>query len=345
MNPQRFIATILCIALFGHARVQAQDIDNELSGLADKLATQVNGHGKKKVAVLDFTDLQGGSSELGKYIAEQLTVDLVMGKRDFSVLDRANLKSILAEHKLTATGLVDPENAKKLGMFAGVDALILGTIIPKGQNTSLNAKIITTDTAEIVGAARAEFKTDNTVQRLASKAAKPEDIVGASQPQTAGISKQFGNLCVVVDKLIKMNDGSYMVNLTFQNKSDQNSIAVAMYHDRSYMRPCPLRSSLVAGDGTQLLCDDSALTGIGSTRFSPQPLTEVEANGEIKASITFGTFRGRVSETVTTFTLQAEVVVNQNYNARMYDNYRLDENSMPPGCKVQNVVLEIPAPK
>jgi len=70
--------------------------------------------GKKKVTVLDFTDLQGGASELGKYIAEQLTVNLVMGKREFSVLDRANLKSILAEHKLTSTGLVDPENAKKL---------------------------------------------------------------------------------------------------------------------------------------------------------------------------------------------------------------------------------------
>jgi len=42
-----------------------------------------------------------------------------MSKRDFSVLDRANLNSILAEHKLTAKGLVDPENAKKLGMFSG----------------------------------------------------------------------------------------------------------------------------------------------------------------------------------------------------------------------------------
>src|SRR5215468_7972996 len=101
-------------------------MDNELSVLAEKLAVPIKEHGKKKVTVIDFTDLQGGSSELGRYIAEQLTVNLVMAKRDFAVLDRANLKSILAEHKLTASGLVDPENAKKLGMFAGVDALILG---------------------------------------------------------------------------------------------------------------------------------------------------------------------------------------------------------------------------
>jgi len=40
---------------------------------------------------------------------------------------------------------VDPDNAKKLGMFAGVDALILGTMVPMNQDVELTAKIITTD--------------------------------------------------------------------------------------------------------------------------------------------------------------------------------------------------------
>src|SRR5581483_11139917 len=132
------------------------------------LATDVTKQEKKKVAVLDFTDLQGTThGELGRYVAEQLSVDLVMAKRDFSVLDRANLQKILAEHKLNSKGLIDPDTAKKLGKFAGVDALIMGTIIPKSTTiVALNAKIITTDTAEIVGAARGEFKVDTMVQQL-----------------------------------------------------------------------------------------------------------------------------------------------------------------------------------
>src|SRR6185295_17191188 len=166
MNSQRIVTVILVFILCGHALAQAQDMDKELSDMATKLATLTKDNGKKKVTVLDFTDLQGGSSELGKYIAEELTVDLVMVKTNFSVLDRANLRKILAEHKLTATGLIDPENAKKLGQFAGVDALILGTIIPKGQKVALTAKIIATDTAEILGAARAEFQADEMVQKL-----------------------------------------------------------------------------------------------------------------------------------------------------------------------------------
>jgi TolB-like protein len=233
MNPQRIITAILCVFLCAHAHAQVQDMDKELSDLAGKLATQITGQGKKKVAVLDFTDLQGGSSELGKYIAEQLTVNLVMGKRDFSVLDRANLKSILAEHKLTATGLVDPENAKKLGMFAGVDALILGTIIPKGPNTSLNAKIITTDTAEIVGAARAEFVTDNTVQQLAAKPAKPEDITGASQSLASPTPKPFGDLEARVESLkFTPYAGGRSSRVTFSiiitNMSESDTYGVAL---------------------------------------------------------------------------------------------------------------------
>ncbi len=234
MSPQRIITAVLCVFLCGHAHAQVQDIDKELSDLAGKLATQINGQGKKKVAVLDFTDLQGGSSELGKYIAEQLTVNLVMGKRDFSVLDRANLKSILAEHKLTATGLVDPENAKKLGMFSGVDALILGTIIPKGPNTSLNAKIITTDTAEIVGAARAEFVTDSTVQQLAAKPAKPEDITGASQSLASPPPKPFGDLEARIEllKLVPYAYGPSFSWVTFSiiitNASESDTYGVAL---------------------------------------------------------------------------------------------------------------------
>ena len=176
-------------------------MDKELSSLSEQLAGKIKDQNKKKVAVLDFTDLEGSANgELGRYIAEQLTIDMVMEKRDFAVLDRANLKKILAEHKLTATGLVDPDNAKKLGQFAGVDALILGNIIPKGTNINLTAKIITTDTAEIVGAARAQFINDQSVQQLLSKPAIHEGMADASTAADPD-RKIFGDLQAKVESL------------------------------------------------------------------------------------------------------------------------------------------------
>jgi curli biogenesis system outer membrane secretion channel CsgG len=57
------------------------------------------------------------------------------------MVDRANIKSILAEHKLTEEGLVNPANAKKLGEFAGVDAILMGnvTVLDYGVKSRLSA--------------------------------------------------------------------------------------------------------------------------------------------------------------------------------------------------------------
>lgn len=235
MNTLRILIATLCITLCSQALAEIQDIDKELSDLAEKLAVPITDHGKKKIAVVDFADLQGNSEgELGKYIAEQLTVDFVMGKRDFSLLDRANLKRILAEHKLTSQGLVDPENAKKLGMFAGVDALIMGTIIPKGTSSiSLTAKIITTDTAEIIGAARAEFKADDTVRQLV---AKPGATADEGQGDvTSPPQKPFGDLQAKVESMkLLPGDRVYgFARLTFiiTNTSESKTYGVALEAD------------------------------------------------------------------------------------------------------------------
>jgi curli biogenesis system outer membrane secretion channel CsgG len=302
MNPQRIITAVLCVFLCGQARAQAQDMDKELSDMAGKLATLINGQGKKKVAVLDFTDLQGGSSELGKYIAEQLTVNLVMGKRDFSVLDRANLKSILAEHKLTATGLVDPENAKKLGMFAGVDALILGTIIPKNQNISLTAKIITTDTAEIVGAAKGEFKLDSTVQQLLSHPlteSTPTDNAASSANGTPQIVKTFGALRVEVRSLRIVNGTEYLLDVSLINLSS-NIVAWMALNANAFVLGSPLKSTVSDPEGYEFTAGQSDVSGIGVTdigafgRLTGDP-TQIRPGESIPATIKFSSRPGRVA--------------------------------------------------
>lgn len=235
MTSKRLLIGILCVLVAGGALAQDQSMDATLSSLAADLAGQIKDHGNKKVTVLDFTDLQGNYSELGRYIAEQLTVDLVMSKHDFAVLDRANLKQILAEHKLTAKGLVDPENAKKLGQFAGVDALILGTFVPTKQNVQLTAKIITTDTAEIIGAAKAQFTSDDTVQKFLSNPTTTQNVDQASPAPSPSFKKPFGDLAAKIETLrLKPGDnyfGYATVTFIITNASQSDTYKVAVNPD------------------------------------------------------------------------------------------------------------------
>lgn len=238
MTTRRLLTIILGGVLSAHSLAQSQVMDIELSELATRLATLTKENGRKKVTVLDFTDLQGGASELGKYIAEDLTVNLVMIKQGFSVLDRANLRKILTEHKLTATGLVDPENAKKLGQFAGVDALILGTIIPKNQKITLTAKIIATDSAEIVGATKSEFNSDEMVQQLLAQSAStevPGEPNSSRRNSPATPTKPFGDLQVRVETIrLLPGDNIYgyaQLTLTITNTSPSKTYGVAVNPD------------------------------------------------------------------------------------------------------------------
>jgi TolB-like protein len=349
-------AALLCASLCVQV-VHSQDLDAAVTKLTEDLAAKIKENGNKKITVLDFTDLQGSTSELGRYVAEQLTVDFAMNKRPFAVLDRANLKKIMAENKMSVSGLVNPENAKKLGQFSGVDAILFGTIVPLGKSIGVSVRVVTTETAEVVGGSKTKFTADETVQQLLSQATKADEATDAkadaSRPPQPPLPKALaaqpvGDLVVSVDKLIKLDQGGLMVNLSFQNKSGKNTVAAAMFHYPSYVRPCILQSTIVAGDGTQYITDDSALTGIGSTRFSPTPLTEISPGGTAKATITYrkdGWVNDKVPKNIISFTWQADVVVNQNYQVSDYDNYRPDENALPPHCKIQHLSMDIQLPR
>lgn len=294
MNAQRLVTVSLCLLLSGRALAETQGMDKELSDMAEKLATQIKEHAKKKVTVIDFTDLEGGSSELGRYVADQLTVNLVIGKRDFSVLDRANLKTILAEHKLTATGLVDPENAKKLGMFAGVDALILGNIVPIDHDIQLTAKIITTDTAEIVGAARATFRTNDAIEQLR---AKPTTEVatagGVARPKRNDLKivKAFGDLRVELRSLDVVNGNQWQLSMAFANQNANRSVWVAL--NMNLMGS--LRARITDADGVDFAAARSGVSGIeaaGHERYGYQqngfsPATEIKPKDSISVTLKF----------------------------------------------------------
>ncbi len=340
---------IVCILglILSALPAKAQEIDKELTTLAEKLAEPIKAHSTKKITVLDFTDLHGSGSELGKYIAEQLTVEFVIGKNSFAVLDRANLAKILAEHKLTASGLVDPENAKKLGMFAGVDALILGTIVPMNQSIQLTAKVITTDTAEIVGAARVSFKTNENVQQLLSRVTedrKEESNSGNAKPEKPKISKSFGDLTISFERVTGAQDGSLLLYLIFENKSKSKSIAVAMHGEPNYYSPVPLRSSLIGTDGTECKSNEDSVTGIHSLVSRPDQLTEIKPGEEIRPAIKYRPNQ-QWAQNVSSLRLQAEIVINPDYRENQYADYRPEKDVLPPRCVIQNLVFDIPVGK
>lgn len=95
-----------------------------LAGCGGNMQVAVNPNANftavKRVAVVTFGGPQGGAA------ADAMTQYLVGYGAD--VVERQRLQSVLGEHQLGASGVLDPSTVKRVGKLLGVDALIVGTV-------------------------------------------------------------------------------------------------------------------------------------------------------------------------------------------------------------------------
>ncbi len=124
--------------------------EKEIEQLSSQMAEKIAGKGKKTVAVIDFTDLEGNVTQLDRFITEEFSVALAGSGKGFRVIDSNELNSIIKKHKLAATGLIDPETARKIGKIAGVDVLVTGTMTRFSEKIKISLKLIDTEILEII---------------------------------------------------------------------------------------------------------------------------------------------------------------------------------------------------
>jgi len=164
MKKNVICLTVLLLSLA--LRLRAETYEQQMTAIAQNLSNAAEAAGKKKIAVISFIDLQGRERELGAFLAEELSVDLInmgISKKSFSVVDRQHLQTILEEQQFSASGLMDPATVKKLGQISGADAMIIGNITELQDEYSISIKLIASESAENLGADRKKFsKTKET---------------------------------------------------------------------------------------------------------------------------------------------------------------------------------------
>lgn len=165
----RILFTVLFLFFVGNAsRALAQTLEEGLRNLSTQIASKMTEGNKQKVAVIEFSDLDGKVTELGKFLSEELVTRLFMTKK-FNVVERQLLNKIVEEHKLNLTGLVDETTAKQLGKILGVDAVCSGTITDLVNSVKINARLISTETGSVFAVASVQILKDEVIKKLMEK--------------------------------------------------------------------------------------------------------------------------------------------------------------------------------
>jgi TolB-like protein len=208
----------------------------QLEAVSKVLSPRLDASTRKTVAVVDFTDLQGAATELGRYLAEELSVMLAGAGKNFTVVDRAHLRAILQEHKLNASGLIDPQTARQLGKIAGVDTLVAGTLTPFGDSVRLTVKLLDAQTAGMLAATTADIPRTKAIDELLGRSLAAPAANSPVAPQPASSESQ------------RVQSVGVMLELVGCRKSGECQLFVVANEDMRFEFTAGLRSAVRAWD-------------------------------------------------------------------------------------------------
>ncbi|MCD4818003.1 MAG: CsgG/HfaB family protein [Candidatus Cloacimonetes bacterium] len=194
-------------------------LDSQLDDLTRQIVNSLSQENKSKIAVMEFSDLNGNITEFGKYLAEELTTRLFMTKH-FVVVERQKINEIMKEQKLGISGLIDDESAISLGKIFGVDAITSGSITDLGEMIKINARLISTETGEIFSVASVKIEKDNVIENMMKKF-----TVEKNEPNDERIEK-----FVILKKSKFLSDKNpvFTTSFTISNKQKIKNISIKM---------------------------------------------------------------------------------------------------------------------
>jgi TolB-like protein len=174
-----FLSFMIAAALMLAPLAQAHAYEKEVQSLSKELSLLIKTSQKKSIAVVDFTDLEGNSTALGRFLAEEFSMALTESAQSYEVIDRNHLATLLREHQLTASGLLSRlTNTRKLGEISGVQALVTGTLTQfGGENVRVSIKILDVNTAKLIGARQCNITQSDTITALLEKGIAANEVV------------------------------------------------------------------------------------------------------------------------------------------------------------------------
>jgi hypothetical protein len=178
----RTIWILTLLLACGATQTQAQD----LTKLATDLAGKIHAAKHSRVTVLDFLDLDKKTTKLGQLLAFKLQAALTEPERGLTVVDQSQIAQLFDQMEKLSEGLIDPATGQEVGKIAGIEVLVVGTVMVSDNSVKLDVKALDLQTAKMIGAGSASTLRVGLVDRLAKEAegeeAKAQPMEDASAP-------------------------------------------------------------------------------------------------------------------------------------------------------------------
>ncbi len=313
MIIKKSVKIALSLLLINSLAFGASNLETGVAEVGEKISKSMLTEGKKKIAVIEFSDLNDNVNNLGRFLAEELINELMNHRKEkgYEIVERRQLNKVLKQLKLSSSGLLDPKYMKEVGKILNVDAIVTGSLTDLGNDIKVNARIISVESAKIISTASTKIPKVGSVATLMSQ--NSLKVSSSSIRSSSTVTKQtvkkpngkyfFENEDILIEyKKIQKRGYDVILYVTFFNKKNK-PLQVEYYPKNSYLT-----------DNNGLKWDMRSK----QTLFTDNKIT-IDENRKIISQLNFGRMGGSdVSGTL--FNLKAYYTVNgKDIEVKFYD--------------------------
>lgn len=238
MRKGYFTLLLTLFAFSFTSALAASNLEEGVGQLAQQISKSMEEKQKQKIAITDFSDLNGNVTALGQFMAEELTTQLFMvapGK--FEVVERRQLLKLEEELMLGQTGFIEEKSIKKMGQVLGVDAIVTGSMTDLGNTVKINARLIGVESAKVFAVAATDIPKTGMVADLIGKqvekkpgviqAATTNGSSGKQEARAEGLQKVEAQDFVFELQSCKISGENISCSLLITNKGSDSQIEFA----------------------------------------------------------------------------------------------------------------------
>lgn len=218
------ISSLLWCALLPGYGVAAANYEESLKQLAEGVTAESVKAKKERLAIVDFTDSKGAVTPVGKFLAEELSTQLLVAG-ELTVVERRLVSSTLKKLHIKEIESTPPKAVKGAAKAIRADVFVVGSYLESTDGVLVTTKLLSPLNAQAIGAARKTIPKIGPLGDMLKSAAIPPPVKTAlpqDLPAPEGLGFHRNELYEFVVRSLSKQDQRIRLDVTVENRSPRD---------------------------------------------------------------------------------------------------------------------------
>jgi len=211
----------------------ASQYEESLKQLAEGVIADAVKAGKGQLALVDFADVKGAVTPIGKFLAEELGTQILVAG-ELKVVDHTMVGSTLKKFNVTR---FEPTQAKAVNQAAKAvraDVFATGSYLESPEGLRVTVKLLDPSTLHSLGATRGTIPKAGPLAELIKEAHKPPVMkvdLAAKPAPPPGLGSHSNEYYQLVVTALHRREKQISADLTIENKSSRDIKVLCQLQD------------------------------------------------------------------------------------------------------------------